>query len=64
MGLIPGQGRSPGEGNGNSLQDCCPGNPMDRGAWQATAHGVAESWTQLRTKQQQKMVGIYFKKSV
>ena len=33
-GLIPGLGRSPGEGNGNPLQYCCLGNPMDRGAWQ------------------------------
>ena len=38
---------------------------MDRGAWQATAHGVAKSWTQLRTKQQQqKMVGIYWEKNL
>ena len=35
-GLIPGSGRSPGEGNGNPLQYCCLSNPMDRGAWQAT----------------------------
>ena len=35
-GLIPGLGRSPGEGNGNPLQYSCLGNPMDRGAWQAT----------------------------
>ena len=33
LGLIPGLGRSPGEGNGNPLQDCCLENPMDRGAW-------------------------------
>ena len=39
-GLIPGSGRSPGEGNGNSLQYSCLGNPMDRGTWEATAHGV------------------------
>ena len=38
-GSIPGLGRSPGEGNGSPLQDCCLENPMDRGAWQATAHG-------------------------
>ena len=38
--LIPGLRRSPGEGNGNSLQYCCLGNPMDRGAWPATVHGV------------------------
>ena len=45
VGLIPGLGRSPGEGNGNPLQYACLGNPMDRGAWQATVHGVAKSWT-------------------
>ena len=41
MGLIPGSGRSPGEGNGNSLQYSCQGNPMDRGASRATVHEVA-----------------------
>ena len=41
-GLIPGLGRSPGVGNGNPLQYSCLGNPMDRGAWQATVHGVAK----------------------
>ena len=41
-GLIPGAGRTPGEGNGNPLQYSCLGNPMDRGAWKATVHGVAE----------------------
>ena len=41
-GLIPGSGRSPGEGNGYLLQYSCLGNPMDRGAWWATVHGVAE----------------------
>ena len=40
--LIPGLERSPGEGNGNSLQYCLE-NPMDRGAWRAPVHGVAES---------------------
>ena len=44
-GLIPGSGRSPGVGNGNPLQYACLGNHMDRGAWQATVHGVAKSWT-------------------
>ena len=47
MGLIPGSGRSPGEGNGNPLQYPCLGNPMDGGAWKATVHGVVKSWTQL-----------------
>ena len=41
--LIPGSGRSAGEGNGYPLQYFCLENPMDRGAWQATAHGVAKS---------------------
>ena len=41
-GLIPGSGRYPGEGNGDPLQYSCLGNPMDRGAWQATVHGVAK----------------------
>ena len=43
-GLIPGSGRSPGEGNGNLLQYSCLGNPMDIGAWQATVHGVMKIW--------------------
>ena len=47
VGLIPGSGRSPGEGNGNPLQNSCLENPMDRGAWWATVHGVAKGWTQL-----------------
>ena len=46
-GLIPGLGRFPGEGNGNPLWCSCLENPMDRGAWQATVHGIAKSWTQL-----------------
>ena len=45
--LIPGLGKSLEEGNSNLLQYSCLENPMDRGAWQATAHGVANSWTQL-----------------
>ena len=43
--LIPGLGRSSGEGNDNPLQYFCLENPMDRGAWQVTAHGIAESDT-------------------
>ena len=42
LGLIPGLGRSHGEGNSNSLQFSCLGNLMDRRTWQATFHGVAE----------------------
>ena len=44
-----GSGRSPGEGNGNPLQYSCLENAMDRGAWQATAHGASKS--QIRLKQ-------------
>ena len=47
MGLIPGLGSYPGEGNGNPLWYSCLGNPMDRGAWWTTVHGVAKSQTQL-----------------
>ena len=47
MGSIPGLGRPPGGGNGNPLQYFCLENPMDRGAWQATVHGVTKSRTQL-----------------
>ena len=46
-GLIPGSGRSPGEGNGNPLQYSRLENSMDGGAWWATVHGVAKSQTQL-----------------
>ena len=41
-GLIPVSGRAPGEGSGNPLQYPCLGNPMDRGTWQATVHGIAK----------------------
>ena len=47
-GLIPGLGRSPEGGHGNSLQYSCLEDPMDRGAWQATGYGVAKSQTQLK----------------
>ena len=45
LGSIPGSERSPGEGNGNTLQYSCLENPMDGGAWQATVHGVAKNQT-------------------
>ena len=44
-GLIPGSGRSPGEGNGNPLQCSCLENSMGRGDWRDTVHGVKKSWT-------------------
>ena len=47
VGLFPRLGRAPGEGNGNPLQYSCLENPMDRGAWQPKAQGVAKSRTQL-----------------
>ena len=47
MNSIPGLERSPGGQNGNPLQYSCLENPMDRGAWQSTVHGVAKSWTRL-----------------
>ena len=46
-GSTPGLGRSPGVGNSNPLQFSCLKNPLDRGAWWATVHRVAKSWTQL-----------------
>ena len=46
-GSTPELASSPGEGNGNPLQYPCLENPMDRGAWRATVHGVAQSWTRL-----------------
>ena len=48
MGSIPGFGRSPGGENGNPFQYSCLENPMDRGAWRDTVHGVAKSQTQLK----------------
>ena len=49
-GSIPGLGRSPGEGNGNPLQYSYLENPTDRGAWQATVHGIARVGHNLATK--------------
>ena len=48
-GSISGLGRPPGVGNGNPLQYSCLENPMDRGAWQATVHGIAKSQARLST---------------
>ena len=45
--LIPGSGSSPGGGHGNPLQYSCLENPMNRGAWQATVHGITKSQTRL-----------------
>ena len=50
LGLIPGLGRSPGEGNGNPLQHSCLENPMDRAAWKATVYGVTRVGHDLATK--------------
>ena len=47
MGSIPGSGRCPGEGNDYPLQYSCQENPMDRGAWRASVHGVTKSQSQL-----------------
>ena len=49
VGSIPGLGRSPGGGHGNPLQYSCLENPMDRGAWWATVHGVAQSQTRMQS---------------
>ena len=48
VGFIPGSGRSPGGGHGIPLQYSCLEKPMDRGAWQATVHGVAKGQIQLK----------------
>ena len=45
LGLVPRLGKSSGERNGHLLQYSCLGNLMDKGTWQATAHGVTKSWT-------------------
>ena len=47
MGLTPGSGRSPGEGNGNPLQYSCLENSVDRGALRATVHGVTKNWIRM-----------------
>ena len=53
---IPGEGRTHGKGNGNPLQYSCLENSMDRGAWWATVHGVAKTWTHLSTAQHRECV--------
>ena len=50
MSSVPGLGRSPGEGNGNSLKYSCLENPMDRGAWWATVHGLQTVGYDLATE--------------
>ena len=49
VGLFPGSGGSPGEGNDNPFQCSCLENSMDRGAWWAVVHGAAESRVQIST---------------
>ena len=48
VGSIPGKGRSPGGGHGNPLYYSCMENPMERGAWRAMVHRIAESWKRLK----------------
>ena len=62
MGLIPGSGRPPGGRNGNLLQYSCLENPMDRGAWWAIVHKVAELYTteRLSTQHSKKYVTLLF----
>ena len=57
LGSVAGLGRSPGEWHGNPLQYSCLENPMDRGAWQATVHGVTKSQTRLSNKGQHTAAG-------
>ena len=52
LGSVPELGRSHGGGHGNPFQYSCLENPTDRGAWWATVHGIAKSWTQLSNKAQ------------
>ncbi|CAI9155416.1 unnamed protein product [Rangifer tarandus platyrhynchus] len=61
MDLMPGSGRSPGEGNGYPLQYYCLGNPMDRGAWWATVHGVSKELDTTKRLNNNKYIYIYIK---
>ena len=67
---FPGSGRSPGGGNGNPLQYYCLENPMDRGTWWATVHGVADSQTRLKWLsmrlfcQKSQQIGAFYFKAV
>ena len=66
MGLIPRSGRSPGEESGNPLQYCCLENSMERGAWQATAHGDTKELDmteQLNTHTHKRLGQIYLLES-
>ena len=58
LGLIPGFGRSSGEGHDYPLQYSCLENPMDRGAWWATINGVTKSWTRLSEQAQHSTFGM------
>ena len=58
LGSVPGLRRSSGGGDGNPLQYSCLGNPMDRGAWQATVHKVTESQIQLSMRAHLMLVSI------
>ena len=59
LGLIPGFGRSLGEGNGYPLQYFYLENPMDRGGWRATVHGVTKNWIGLKRFNTNKYIYIY-----
>ena len=63
LGSIPGWGRYPGGGHGNPLQDSCLENPMDRGAWWATVHSVAQNQAQLKQLSTNAQLGKIFASS-
>ena len=60
VGSVPGLARSPGGRNGNPLQYSCWENPMDKGAWWATVHGVAKSWTRLKLLSMHALLSICY----